>query len=150
MAAVIVEWLSVGAWSLLVIISSNAAADLAKERLGKAHRIVVLAGILFSTVAGFSLIIFICERVFGMPEVDLSLGRLTRLFNDFIDSILLPFVGFLSVFSVVILYIWAAITENNKSLAEVLGRHPEATFNVCFLIAAILALLASLWRLSSG
>src|SRR5215475_1950302 len=108
MAAVIVEWLSVGAWSLLVIISSNAAADLAKERLGKAHRIVVLAGILFSTVAGFSLIIFICERVFGMPEVDLSLGRLTRLFNDFIDSILLPFVGFLSVFSVVILYIWAA------------------------------------------
>jgi hypothetical protein len=147
MVGVIVEWISVGAWSLLVIISSNAAAEFAKERLGKAYRTVIRIGVLFSTIAGVSLIVFICERVFGMQEIDLSLVRLTRLFNNFVESIFLPFLGFFSISGVIVFYGWAVFSENNKDLGEILDKRPEATFNGCFMIAVALALIGVMLRL---
>jgi hypothetical protein len=132
--------------ALLVIISSNAAADLAKERLGKAHRIVVIAGIMFSTIAGLALIVFICERVFGMPEMDLSIGHFTRLFNNCVESILLPFFGFFLVSTIIVFYVWSAVSDN-KSLSEILHKYPKVAFIGYFIIALILALIGLILRL---
>lgn len=146
MAGVIVEWFSIGVWSLLVIISSNAAADLAKERLGEAHRIVVIAGIIFSTIAGLAFIVFVCERVFGIPEMDLSIGHFTRLFNSFVESILLPFFGVFLVSAIMVFYVWSAVSEN-KYLSEILHKYPKAAFVGYFIIALILALIGLILRL---
>jgi hypothetical protein len=81
MLRVLVEILTVAGWGLVVILSSNAAAEMAKGRLGQAYPFVCIAGIVFSLLAGCGLIIFLLERVFGVPEIDITAGTILSFIN---------------------------------------------------------------------
>src|SRR5262249_5271381 len=76
---------------LFVILSSNAAAEMAKDRLGKAFPFAIFAGTIFSFIAGLALLIFVWERVLGYPEINVKAN--------------LPWIGIV-VFTAINLYIF--------------------------------------------
>src|SRR5262245_4440344 len=148
---IIIELGALAGWSLLVILTSNAAAEFAKPKLGKYYQPVTIAGAFFSLVAGIGLIIFIWERVFGFPEVDLhaaglvsALANLLAGFNHLVLNIVLPKSLALfgaAVFGFVIALGAFGIMRDTKFMKEKFGGDPVKEFSAMSKIAVAIGIV---------